>query len=100
MADEKRKGKIRAARLDKSERLQRVFWLLADGREHSTWEIVGLKVAAVNSAIAELKADGVNDLTIRHRHRDGGNWYQMQRDAKFYQWRRVLQEQAAELRRA
>lgn len=86
-------GKIRAAKLSSSKRLQAVFWLLADGKEHSTWEIVALRVAAVNSAIAELKAAGINDLTIRHRHHDGGNWYRMERDGMFYHWRRQLQAQ-------
>ena len=47
------------ARLDKSERLQRVDAYLEDGRERSTREIVhGADVCAVNSIIAELRANG------------------------------------------
>lgn len=85
-------GKIRAAKLSSSKRLQAVFWLLADGKEHSTWEIIQTcKRAAINSIMAELRAETINDLTIRHRHHDGGNWYRMERDAMFYRWRRELQ---------
>lgn len=66
----KTKGKIRAARLDRSARLQSIFWLLADGREHDTWEVIQrCRRAAVNSAMAELRA------------------------AQFYRWRRLLQAQ-------
>ena len=89
--DKEAPGTIRAARLDKSKRLQDVFWLLADGREHSTWEVItACKRAAVNSIMAELRAKP-NELTVRHRHKDGGNWYRLQRDAKFFEWRRKLQ---------
>jgi len=50
---------MNAARLDKSERLQRVLRVLADGREHSTSEIVhGAQVCAVNSIVAELRSNG------------------------------------------
>ena len=48
---------MHAARLESSSRLKRVFELLADGREHSTQDIVrGAGVCAVNSIIAELRA--------------------------------------------
>lgn len=47
------------AHLIKSARLQRVHTLLSDGRWHSTWEIMRrAKVCAVNSCIAELRANG------------------------------------------
>lgn len=51
---------MHAARLEKSERLQRVLALLEDGRWHSTLDIViGAGVCAVNSCIAELRANGI-----------------------------------------
>ena len=51
---------MHAARLEKSLRLKRVFDLLADGREHSTQDIVrGAEVCAVNSIVAELRANGL-----------------------------------------
>lgn len=47
------------ARLIKSARLKRVHKLLSDGKWHSTWEIIQrAKVAAVNSCVAELRANG------------------------------------------
>jgi uncharacterized protein YerC len=50
---------VKAARLETSPRLQRVATLLADGREYSTLDIViGASVCAVNSCIAELRANG------------------------------------------
>lgn len=51
---------MKAARLEKSERLKRVLALLKDGRWHSTLDIVmGAGVCAVNSCIAELRANGI-----------------------------------------
>lgn len=51
---------LRAGKLDRSPRLQRVRDLLLDGREHSTLEIVqGAHVCAVNSVISELRANGL-----------------------------------------
>lgn len=48
------------AKLDNSPRLQRVAALLADGQWRTTMEIiVGANVCAVNSAIAELRANGL-----------------------------------------
>jgi hypothetical protein len=48
---------MNAARIEKSDRLQRVDALLSDGREYSTLDIcIGANVCAVNSAIAELRA--------------------------------------------
>ena len=50
---------MHAARLDRSPRLRRVHALLADGVERSTLDIVtGARVCAVNSCIAELRANG------------------------------------------
>ena len=51
---------MHAARLDRSERLQRVHGLLADGIERTTLEIVNAaKVCAVNSIVAELRWNGL-----------------------------------------
>ncbi len=50
---------MRAARIDRSPRLQRAHALLSDGRERSTLEIItGAGVCAVNSVISELRANG------------------------------------------
>ncbi|MGB5147478.1 MAG: hypothetical protein WBN86_10175 [Porticoccaceae bacterium] len=66
---------MHAARLAHSARLQRVAALLADGRRYSTLEIVLLAaVCAVNSCIAELRANGV---PIRC-WREGDVWYYQQ----------------------
>lgn len=59
------------ARIDASPRLQRVIRLLASGREYSTAEIVAYaNVCAVNSAVAELRENGL-DIACR---RQGGLW--------------------------
>ncbi len=50
---------MHAARLDHSDRLQRVLAVLADRAEHSTLDIaVRARVCAVNSCIAELRENG------------------------------------------
>ncbi|WP_420012977.1 hypothetical protein [Tateyamaria sp.] len=50
---------MHAARIGKSVRLQRVQALLRDGVERSTLDItLGARVCAVNSCIAELRANG------------------------------------------
>ena len=50
---------MRAAKLANSPRLQRVHELLKSGKEYSTKEIMLLAdVCAVNSCIAELRANG------------------------------------------
>ena len=50
---------MHAARIERSERLQRVHALLSDGSEYSTLEIVSkAQVCAVNSIIAELRENG------------------------------------------
>jgi len=50
---------MHAARLEKSPRLQRVLDLLLTGRDLTTLDIVvEARVCAVNSCIAELRANG------------------------------------------
>ena len=90
-------GTIRAARLENSKRLQSVFWLLADGREHSTREIIlASNRCAINSIMDELRDSKTTDngLTIDCRPHNGAHWYRMLRDGKFYYWRCYLLEQA------
>jgi hypothetical protein len=66
---------MRAARLAHSARLQRVAELLAGGRRYSTLDIVLLAgVCAVNSCVAELRANG---LAIKC-WREGDIWYYQQ----------------------
>ncbi len=61
---------MHAARLEKSDRLQRVAALLADGRWHSTLDImIGAGVCAVNSCIAELRVNGC-DIACRRVGRE------------------------------
>ena len=56
---------MHAASLTRSLRLQRVAAFLADGQDHSTMEIViGARVCAVNSIVAELRANGL-DISCR-----------------------------------
>lgn len=51
---------MKAAKLDTSPRLQRVARLLDDGRWYSTLDIMlGAGVCAVNSCVAELRANGL-----------------------------------------
>ena len=58
---------MHAATVERSPRLRRVLELLRDGQEHSTREIVeDAKVMAVNSCIAELRANGYQVETARH----------------------------------
>lgn len=68
---------LHAARLAASERLKRVAALLSDGRARTTLEIVaGAGVCAVNSAVAELRANGVPVRCWR----EGNLWfYQLER---------------------
>ncbi len=52
-------GRIHAGRLATCDRLKAVHALLSDGAEHSTAEIIrAAGVCAVNSVIAELRANG------------------------------------------
>jgi hypothetical protein len=67
---------MHAAKLKNSPRLQRVDKFLSDLRPHTTRDIIrGADVCAVNSCVAELRANG---RTIN------GHWH----DGKFY-YRRV-----------
>lgn len=62
---------MHAARLDASPRLQRVLAVLADGREYSTLDLVReAQVCAVNSIIAELRANG-HAIACRQARVDG-----------------------------
>lgn len=66
---------MHAADLAHSPRLQRVADLLTDGQEHSTMEIIhAAQVCAVNSIVAELRANGL-EIVCR---RVGDIWYYRQ----------------------
>jgi hypothetical protein len=53
-------GAIHFARIENSDRLRRVLAVLSDRQPHSTMEIVqAAEVCAVNSAIAELRMNGI-----------------------------------------
>ena len=55
-----RMGRIHAARLEHSPRLQRLYALLQDGRRHSTRDcVMNAHVMAISSAITELRANGI-----------------------------------------
>jgi hypothetical protein len=57
---------MNAARIEKSERLQRVDFLLSDGLEYSTLDIcIKANVCAVNSIISELRQNGRRILCER-----------------------------------
>lgn len=64
---------MHAARIEHSDRLRRVYALLRDGRPRTTLDIVReAGVCAVNSIVAELRANGVDVVCQR-----AGNlwWY-------------------------
>ncbi len=64
---------MHAARLGRSERLRRVYELLSDGLEHSTLEIaLEARVCAVNSIVAELRANGFRIECRQERGSHGG----------------------------
>ena len=66
---------MHAARLDTSPRLQRVLEFLSDRREHTTRDIViGARVCAVNSCIAELRANGCG-ITCRQDMVEGRRYW-------------------------
>jgi len=66
------RGSINAAKLERSERLQRVDRLLSTGKQYSTKEISNrTDVYAINSAVAELRANG-RTITCK---RFGSAWY-------------------------
>jgi len=63
---------MNAARLSKSDRLQRVDALLRSGKQYSTKEISNrTDVYAINSAVAELRANG-RPISCK---RFGSAWY-------------------------
>ena len=58
-------GGIHYAKLKTSERLQRTHWLLRDYQWHGTREIMhAANVCAVNTVIAELRANGIGIETV------------------------------------
>lgn len=62
---------MHAAKIDRSPRLQRVLECLADGRWRTTREIMlDADVCAVNSCVAELRANG-RDIECEQVLRDG-----------------------------
>lgn len=70
-------GHIKAARLD-APRLQKVLALLADGKPHTTRDIVRkARVLAVNACIAELRQHGAEITCVRQAapNGDGWRWY-------------------------
>lgn len=51
---------MNSANIHKSNRLQRVLSVLMDKKEHTTRDLIrNAKVCAVNSCIAELRANGI-----------------------------------------
>jgi hypothetical protein len=64
------KVKSHYARVTHSPRLQRLLMLLSNGKEYTTMQIIlGANVAAVNSAVHELRC---NDIPVNCRRlRDG-----------------------------
>ena len=70
---------MHAARLGASSRLQRIANLLSDGEEHSTREIVlKCNVCAVNSAVSELRANGLNIVCRQRPSRNGSHHFTYQ----------------------
>ena len=62
---------MKAAKLANSSRLKRVHDFLADGKEHTTLDIIdNTRVCAVNSIIGELR---VNGAVIECRRAQGPN---------------------------
>lgn len=69
---------MRAARLATSDRLRRVHALLADGRPRTTMEIIEqAHVCAVNSIVAELRANGV---AVACQRQEDVWWYWIEQD--------------------
>lgn len=71
--------KMHSARLKNSERLQRAYGVMRDGRPRTTLEIIqAAQVCAVNSVISELRDNGC----AIDCWRNGDVWlYRMTRDA-------------------
>ncbi len=67
---------MKAASVDQSPRLQRVLRVLEDGRPHSTRDlVVSADVCAVNSCIAELRANGYLIDCRRRPGPTGPTWF-------------------------
>ena len=59
------------AKIEKSSRLQRVMKVLKDGNKHTTRDIIRkASVCAVNSIVAELRANGI----AVYCERSGDKW--------------------------
>ena len=75
---------LHAARLDRSPRLQRTLAALRDGEWHSTRDILrDAHICAVNSCIAELRANGYV-ITCQQRIGSDGRrlfFYRLEEDA-------------------
>ena len=71
---------MHAAKLITSPRLQRIYNLLSgDHEEHSTREIIQkCNVCAVNSAVSELRANGLNIVCRQRPSRNGKHHYTYQ----------------------
>ncbi|MCK4536920.1 MAG: hypothetical protein KAT93_07900 [Desulfuromonadales bacterium] len=92
-------GRIRAADLLNSERLQKVFWLLLSGWFSSRDIGRTCDRYSVSTLRAELEAD-INGLTINKKHKDGHFHYRIELNARAKYLRRKLQEQAEAARLA
>ena len=58
---------MNSARLSKSDRLQRALSVLRDGKFHTTRDLIRkASICAVNSVVAELRANGIN-ITCERR---------------------------------
>lgn len=70
---------MNAARLERSERLKRVYDLMSDGRERSTMDIIiGANVCAVNSIASELRRNG----SMIDCKRRGNAWFYKMKTGK------------------
>ena len=80
---------MHAARADRSARLRRVLEVLLDGREHSTRDlVVAAEVCAVNSIVAELRANGYRILCRQGVDGHGVRrwWYRLRRPSQGSLW--------------
>lgn len=68
---------MKFANMNTSDRLQRVAKYLADGKEHTTMDIIqNCRVCAVNSIIAELRSNSLVITCRREKHA----WYYKRED--------------------
>ena len=66
---------MRFAKFGSSPRLQRVHGVLQDGKEHTTRDIVTrAHVCAVNSCVAELRANGFRIACRQENREEGRVW--------------------------